>query len=159
MSSFTTPLILEFVNEERWILKKEFSYRVGGENSQMEINVPVGFITDFASIPRVLWIILTPYGIYGKAAVLHDFLYATQSSTRKWCDQIFLEAMKVLNVSFLKRRTMYRAVRLFGWRSWNKHAKNKSKQSTSSGEKVEKVDGGGLQPREDGLPIDSAGGA
>ena len=159
MSSFTSPLILEFVDGWYWILNKEFTYRIGDENSELAIIVPLGFKTDFASIPRLFWRVLPPCGAYGKAAVLHDFLYATQTGTREWCDDIFLEAMEVLNVPSWKRRTMYKAVRLFGWLAWNNHAKNKTNQSTSSGEKVEKVDGGGMQPCENGLPADSSGSA
>lgn len=41
------------------------------------IRVPKGFITDFASVPRILHSVLPKTGKYGKAAVLHDYLYRT----------------------------------------------------------------------------------
>jgi hypothetical protein len=80
-------------------------------------------MTDFASIPRGLWNILPPTGEYGKAAVLHDWLYCTggldnwaraNRFTRAQCDRIFLEAMTILGVCPWKRRLMWLAVRAFG---------------------------------------------
>ena len=83
--------------------------------------MPGGFITDFASVPRGLWNIFPPDGKYTQAAVLHDFLYSNKGDvpkgknrSKKECDQIFMEAMEVLGVPWMKRHLMYRAVRLFG---------------------------------------------
>ncbi len=102
-----------------------FFYHVGEEGSDERIHVPMGFITDFASIPRIFWIIIGhPTGEYGKAAVIHDYLYYKQTTTRRYADRIFLEAMKVLEVSWWRRRAMWLAVRSFGWRPWNRHKKN-----------------------------------
>jgi hypothetical protein len=126
MSSFTTPLILEYVDGRTWIVNQEFVYHIGGSESGMAIVVPAGFPTDFASIPRVFWRVLPPTGTYGKAAVVHDFLYKSQAGTREWADAVFLEAMDVLGVPAWKKIVMYRAVRLFGWKSWNDHAKNQN---------------------------------
>jgi hypothetical protein len=76
--------------------------------------VPAGFVTDLASIPRVLWSLLPPHGRYAKAAIIHDWLYATGIGGREYADDVFLEAMEVLGVSPWKRKTMYWAVRAFG---------------------------------------------
>jgi len=40
-----------------------------------EIVIPKGFITDFASIPRVLWPIIEPDGPLCVGSILHDFGY------------------------------------------------------------------------------------
>lgn len=45
------------------------------DKSEPIIRVPAGFVTDFASIPRAFWVVLPPTGKYGKAAVVHDYLY------------------------------------------------------------------------------------
>lgn len=37
------------------------------------ITIPAEFPTDLASIPRFLWSLLPPNGVWEKAAVLHDF--------------------------------------------------------------------------------------
>jgi hypothetical protein len=124
MSSFTKPLIVEPLDNGReWKLKEEFEYHVGTEDSEEVIRVPAGFVTDFASVPRLIWSILPPWGKYGKAAVVHDFCYGTELYPRKRCDEIFLECMVVLQVSSWKRWSMYLAVRGFGWLVWRKHTK------------------------------------
>lgn len=80
--------------------------------------IPEGFVTDFASVPRCFWSIIPPMGRYGKAAILHDYLYHTKSVSRKEADKIFLKAMDLLGVSAWKKYVMYFAVRLFGWVKW-----------------------------------------
>jgi len=102
-----------------WRLAAEFRY-IGSKI----IDVPVGFITDGASVPRVFWSLFSPTGSYLKAAVIHDYLYVNQLFSRKTTDAIFLEAMKEVGegvFGFLARQTVYRAVRLGGWIAWNKN--------------------------------------
>lgn len=127
MSSFTKPLKVENVDARRWKLLEEFDYFIGAVDSKESVNVPAGTVTDFASIPRPLWNILPPWGKYGKAAVIHDFMYSQHQITsngkqvdieRKQADDIFLEAMKVLGVGTITRYAMYYAVRVFGHRPW-----------------------------------------
>ena len=97
---------------------REFGYGVGGEDSQDQITVPVGFETDFASVPRPFWAILPKWGKYGNAAVIHDWLYWEQGRPRPAADAVLLEGMVVLGVSAVVRQTIYTAVRLFGWLAW-----------------------------------------
>ena len=95
MSSFTTPLIVSPMPDgRRWKLFKEFTYHIGSKCSNNYIHVPAGFVTDFASIPWVLWSWFPYWGKYGKAAVLHDWLYLNRetSSNRvkcKTCNEVF----------------------------------------------------------------------
>ena len=127
MSSFTTPLILTPLPDgHHWQLVRGFTYHVGTEYSMDKITVPKGFTTDFASIPRIFWSILPPWGKYGKAAVVHDYLYWEAKRSRKEADDIFLEAMKTLNVNYFYRHLMYKAVRLFGKSAYNKRGKKMS---------------------------------
>jgi hypothetical protein len=81
------------------------------------ITVPVGFMTDGASVPRIFWNVLSPFGDYFSAAVIHDFLYSPHNRRfdRRTCDRIFLAAMIDAGVPFIRRRVIYRAVRLGGW--------------------------------------------
>lgn len=117
MSSFQTPLILEYGDGHEWRLVQGFRYDtdllVAGA-----VYVPAGFETDFASIPRGLWNIFPPTGTYGKAAVIHDYLYRKSGVPRALADKIFLEAMGVFGVSWFTRHVIYRAVRLFGGRAY-----------------------------------------
>ncbi|MBW1976145.1 MAG: DUF1353 domain-containing protein [Deltaproteobacteria bacterium] len=56
-----------------------------------------------------------------QAAVVHDYCYRTGCLSRKKCDQLFSEGMKVLGVPFWKRYVMYWVVRLFGQPCYHPH--------------------------------------
>jgi hypothetical protein len=119
MSQFTTPFIGELVGKNLWKVREPFEYHVGSYPSEEIIKVPVGFRTDFASVPRIFWPIISPVDEHGKAAALHDFMYAEGLySNRKRCDEIFLEALEVLGVNKWKRNIMYFMVRTFSFYSW-----------------------------------------
>jgi len=80
--------------------------------------IPKGFVTDFASVPRCFWFVLPPMGRYGKAALLHDWLYNVKTTTRRGADRVFLQAMLLMGVAKWKAWVMYAAVRMFGWMRW-----------------------------------------
>ena len=127
MSKFTEILTVSpLPNGRSWVLRKPFGYDVGYEDSGETIAVPVGFTTDFASIPRFLWSILFCWGKYGNAAVIHDYCYWEQKYTRKRADEIFREAMGVLRVGWFQTMILYWAVRLFGWIPWRANRKAKA---------------------------------
>jgi hypothetical protein len=114
MGSFFDPLFLEYGDGFKWKLTKAFTYR----DDTGWFVVPEGFETDFASVPRFFWRLFPPTGKYGKAAVVHDFLYRTGKLTRRECDAVFYNAMKSLGVRFFTRWSMWGAVRLFGWAAY-----------------------------------------
>ena len=118
MSAFTTPLYLEYLDGRHYKVVQPFDF--ASEAAERIIRVPVGFVTDFASIPRFFWRILPPTGQYGKAAVIHDYLYNSHETSRETADKVFLEGMAVLGVPAVTRNIMYRAVRMFGARAYNK---------------------------------------
>ena len=128
MSSFTKAPRLETIPPEYKLYKvvKAFEYHIGSEASPEVIKIPQGFITDGASIPKPFWSVIGgPLGRYAPAAVVHDFLYIKQTYSRKKSDGIFLEAMKILKVSWWKRRSMWLAVRMWSWIPWRKYKKVK----------------------------------
>ena len=118
MIGFKSSVIVEKLRDfdRLWRVYGELEFDNDGEL----ITVPAGFITDFASVPRIFWTIFPPDGKYTAAAILHDFLYSIQDRSRKEVDRIFLIAMKSLKVPTWQRVTMYSAVRMLGWLSWNK---------------------------------------
>ena len=89
--------------------------------------VPKKFKMDGASIPRIFWSLIgSPFtGKYRRAALIHDWLYFSQTTKRSYADRVFLEAMKYLGVSFWKRQLMFLAVRFRGWIPWNNHKRRK----------------------------------
>ena len=127
MSNFTNDLIVKSISSTKWELVSEFYYYLDEDNENRGIKVPSGFITDFASTPRLAWSIIPPTGKHTKAAVLHDYLYSDPTCwficgielskfeiSRKECDKIFLNAMKVLGVKKWKRTIIYLGVRIGG---------------------------------------------
>lgn len=87
----------------------------------VEIEVPEGFVTDFASVPRLLWRILPPWDRHAPAAVIHDWLYKSGLMPRAEADLIFLWVMEELDVKKWKRRSMYWGVRIGGWKPWGEY--------------------------------------
>jgi hypothetical protein len=81
--------------------------------------VPVGFVTDFATVPRFLHWLVLPYGAYTRAAVLHDYLIEERINhpdpdmrvPSRDVDGIFRKVMEELGVPWTKRWTMWAAVR------------------------------------------------
>lgn len=83
------------------------------------ITVPAGFITDLASIPQPMWVVLPPIGSYDKAAVVHDYLYRYNGVSRLEADQVLLQGMKDLGVPGWKVWTIYAGVRVGGGVRWS----------------------------------------
>ena len=102
------PVVQPFVDGADWVVVKPFTYRIG--NTNHEITVPAGFVTDFASIPLIFRSVLSPTGQPGRAAIVHDFLYWQQWCARPQADRILLLAMIESRVSATVRQGVYRAV-------------------------------------------------
>lgn len=121
MELFPHPLRLEDSglrgDVRLWRLLGHYAYR----SSLGTVTVPAGFVTDLASIPRSLWSFFSFAGPWMGPAVIHDFLYtgANVRFTRKQADQIFKEAMYNLGLDWIRRETIYRAVRLGGFASYH----------------------------------------
>jgi len=111
---FLDALVLEYIDGHTWKVVNEFVYKTDVGTLDM-VKVPAGFETDFASVPKVFWNVMPPTGQYGKAAVIHDYLYRTPHIASKAdADSVFKEAMTALGVGWWTRNTMYQGVHLFG---------------------------------------------
>lgn len=132
MSGFFMPLDVRDCDDGTWVTLSAFDYDIGYVGGYT-IQVPKGFVTDFASTPRAIWWLFPPMGPYRKAAVIHDWLYATQEFAKVVADGIFLEAMEVLKVPYLTRYTVYMAVRMGGWFAWRGHTKAREKAIADGG--------------------------
>ncbi len=114
-------LAVEIINENLFILSKDKTV----ESLGYKIKVKAGFDFDGASIPRALWSVYgNPLsGEFRIAALVHDALYASEKLSRELADAIFLDLMKQHKVGYIKRQTMYYAVRSAGWYVWKGHTK------------------------------------
>lgn len=78
-----------------------------------------GFLTDLASIPRLFQSAVPKVGRHIQPAIAHDWLYQHGVAwTRTDADQMFLDGMETMGVAWMRRRVMYRAVRLGGGHLW-----------------------------------------
>lgn len=115
---FNTPLELEYIDGHNWRVTAAFDYHTDVDLVHV-VHVPAGFVTDFASVPRALWNIFSPAGSYGRAAVVHDYLYRTPGiATKAEADAIFREAMEASGTGWWTRHTLYLAVHWFGGSSY-----------------------------------------
>lgn len=110
-----TPLD-EYTGGRRYCrLLDKFRYEVGKRFSGLVIEVPAGYRTDFASIPRFFQRLFPAFGQYAEAAVIHDYCYDTKLVSRPVADAILWEAMGAKNVPAWKKAAIYLAVRVGGW--------------------------------------------
>ena len=110
------PLIVEYRDGHEWVIRHEFLFC--SVNAKIGcVHIPIGFVTDFASIPRFFWRVLHPtHAHIGKAAVVHDALYRSPgfSVSRLEADAVLTEGMQVLGAPWWKRKAVYAAVRAGG---------------------------------------------
>lgn len=114
-----------FADGRTWILKQPLIYRIGV--SKDSVVIPVGFVTDMASIPPALQSIIQQNGPYQLPAVVHDYLYWRQECTRAQSDQILLLAMIEHRVSNTHRTAIYDAVRAAGQFAWADNGKERAR--------------------------------
>lgn len=86
------------------------------DDSQRRYVVPKGFVTDFASIPRVLWPVFSPIDYKTiSPAILHDYLYTCPNDlTRAEIDSIFYSSLIDNRVNPVVAYAYWIAVRLGG---------------------------------------------
>lgn len=114
-----------------WALTQPIAWRPNSDNGTMKrVDVPSGFVTDFASIPRVFYSLLRPDGEYAYAAVIHDYLYWFQDRPRRECDEVFKACMLDFKVGQTTAQVIFDAVRTFGGTPWENN-----RRLRASGEK------------------------
>lgn len=120
-AKFLSPLVVEpahdGVDDGLWALTQPLIYQ--SVVADQVITVPRGFVTDFASVPRIIPI---AYALCGgtsnEAAVVHDFLYTAHPVPRATADAVLREASAATHVPAWRRNLMWLAVRLFGGTHW-----------------------------------------
>lgn len=138
MSSFTqfnnhlhikySPEASDILGRDYWVLEKEFTYHIGSLHSSRFVTVPAGFLSDGATVPRILRSFVGTMGRHSQAAVLHDYLTEThlisvknrltgevsdQTIDRATADRIFYESLEVLGVPVWKRILIRLGVDIF----------------------------------------------
>ena len=114
---FVTTLRAEHLIGKWWRLTSDLVYQSPLINAV--ITVPAGFVTDFASVPRLP----VAYWFFGNRAnapaALHDRNYRFGDVSRLTADKIFNEAMAATGYWRITRWPMTAAVMGFGWITHN----------------------------------------
>ena len=107
----------ERLGNRLWVLTQPFIFSVDDE----VFVVPRGFVTDGASVPRVMYPICSPVsGPFGQGAIAHDFYYSIDGPDigRFRADQV-LYAMGRLRGAWISEAQLVKSgVNLFGWMSY-----------------------------------------
>lgn len=114
-NGFLTALTVRAITDKKWQLTEDLLYRSAALGL---IKVPSGFVTDFASVPRLPLAFLVAGDTGHAGAVVHDYLYTTKTCSKAEADRVFLEAMKSSGVASWRAYIMYGAVSAFGWVAW-----------------------------------------
>jgi hypothetical protein len=119
-------LSVERFADHYYYLTRKIDWRPDQPGSRLQpASVPVGFVTDFASTPRIAWSIIPPDGDYVYPAVVHDYLYWSQRTTRADADEVFRLMMKEFGIADALIATIYAAVRAGGGSAWAGNARLK----------------------------------
>jgi hypothetical protein len=112
-----------------YFLLKQITWNPDPPNTRQykPVEVPAGFVTDLASIPPVFFSLLRPDGEYTYPAIVHDFLYWTQSTSKDVADEIFRLGMAEFDVPATTTRAIYEAVRHGGERAWTENANRRAR--------------------------------
>jgi hypothetical protein len=122
-----------------WVLRSKLIYLSDVpeivEKYQSVIEVPSGYRTDFASVPRIPFVYARTGGKAVLPSIIHDWLYDhSREISRKAADDVFLEAMNEVKDPEWRttRWVMYAGVRIGGWVGWNRSRRhNPSGEMTS----------------------------
>lgn len=107
--------------------------RVMPDGTVENIIVPEGFVTNFASVPRLLWWLIPPAGRAANASVVHDFMYwhltyiegTTSRRARMAVDAEFLKNLILTpGIPQWQAWAMYQGVRWGGRKYWEKNHTN-----------------------------------
>ncbi len=114
LTSLEVTLLEDASNDYRgtWRLDSPLLYQ--SDTVAQIITVPVGFITDFESCPRLPIVFWLAGEIVHEAAVVHDFLYKTKLLPRGLADAVLREASAVTGVPAWRGWLMWAGVRVGG---------------------------------------------
>lgn len=134
-------------SKRSWLLMEDFIYR--------DMIVPKGYIFDGASVPRILWSVLSPVGLLLIPSLFHDFiydngfylrivqedwegekenssLYVEVVCTRAEADRIFYDLAYEVNGVHFADLIAYVGVRVGGWLPWSRNRKERAKMNLES---------------------------
>jgi hypothetical protein len=119
-----------------WFLDQPLVWR---GDDDLVITVPVGFISDDASTPKVLdWIpFLDRQGLSRRPGLAHDGLYSLgRTKGKAWADMMLEQFCLAEGMNQFQANCYYQGVHLFGDLSWTQDAREGDNKSVSAGDFV-----------------------
>ena len=116
-ATYHDTLRVDLIETNTWLLARPLRVTFEPGLNGLEasnIMVPRGFVTDFASVPRIPLAYLAMGGIGERAAVVHDYLCTERFTTSSVAADVFGACLKADKVPWWKRVLMVRAVKWFG---------------------------------------------
>jgi hypothetical protein len=120
----------------RWMLVEDWYYILP---NGVKIVIPKGFITDGASVPKVLRSLLSPVGILYIPGIIHDFAYKYNklievtpdgirydykvNAGRIYYDELFCETAEDVNGMIIVDRVSFYVLVVFGSFTWKNYRK------------------------------------
>ena len=80
--------------------------------------VPIGFVSDLASLPWYTALLFKKLGKHQRAAILHDWLYRNKIENKNWADEQFKLAMIEDKVKWWRRELILVALKFAGHKAW-----------------------------------------
>jgi Papain family cysteine protease/Protein of unknown function (DUF1353) len=106
---FLSPLDAREITEGNWQLLSPLRWTVTNDDgSVVTLEAPVGFPTNFCSVPP-------PFEkIANRAGAIHDYAYKVHNMPRQWCDSMLRAGVLACGYDDEIAEAFYIAVRLFG---------------------------------------------
>lgn len=121
MSQFLDPLNVTEISDSVFAIC-DHPFRYQSDLAGL-ITVPIGFYTDFASVPR-LGIVYAMLGDRAhEPAVVHDWLFYSAITTFDVANKVLMEAMEVIGLPWWQRYPIYWGVCVGGKFAWDTHRK------------------------------------
>ncbi len=117
----TGTVDLTWRNEpELWRVNEPIRFVWSNGTTRFDFTVPRDFLTDLSSIPQWARSIIPVVGRQNRGSLGHDWAYKGRvpGMTRFDADLMFLDVMELDRVRERKRRTIFGALRVGGWKNW-----------------------------------------
>lgn len=135
---FFTRLWIWRTSPRKWMMAEDWKYKLPGRRPV--IVIPKDFIFDGASVPRVLWSLVSPIGLLLIPGLIHDFAYRYDflwaicvddkyvykhyvCAGRKYWDSLFEEVAAEVNGTVFIDFLAMLAIRFFGFIAWRNNRK------------------------------------
>lgn len=135
MSPFEAAPTAKFRGRRRvWRLTKPLDVLITGKNWSQDIHVPLGYETDFGTVPIFLQMILGNRDTYAEVFTVHDML-CDDNAPGFIANSLLRTMLLLLRAPYWKRLAFYFGLQLFGYQSPASKLFAKSKSLFTKGRK------------------------